>query len=139
MKFPTIKEMAEEVAEKALDEFEYKDKTLRQWIEIISATDINVATKDGTNLAEVGTDLISRQALLDKFEPWLKVKDYNDGELNMLKAILYEIRFMRSAQPEIIRCKDCKHFAGEGMYCSCDIIVQFDHFYCYHAERRQDV
>ena len=44
-----------------------------------------------------------------------------------------------SAQPEIIRCKDCKHFAGEGMYCSCDIIVQFDHFYCYHAERRQDV
>ena len=54
----------------------------------------------GTNLAEVGTDLISRQALLDKFEPWLKVKDYNDGELNMLKAILYEIRFMRSVQPE---------------------------------------
>ena len=53
-----------------------------------------------TNLAEVSTDLISRQALLDKFEPWLKVKDYNDGELNMLKAILYEIRFMRSAQPE---------------------------------------
>ena len=45
-------------------------------------------------------DLISRQALLDKFEPWLKVKDYNDGELNMLNAILYEIRFMRSAQPE---------------------------------------
>ncbi len=54
----------------------------------------------GTNLAEDGTDLISRQALLDKFEPWLKVKDYNDGELNMLKAILYEIRFMRSAQPK---------------------------------------
>ena len=49
--------------------------------------------KHGTNLAEVGTDLISRQALLDKFEPGLKVKDYNDGELNMLKAILYEIRF----------------------------------------------
>ena len=54
----------------------------------------------GTNLAEVGTDCISRQALLDKFEPWLKVKDYNDGELNMLKAILYEIRFMRSAEPK---------------------------------------
>ena len=51
----------------------------------------------------IGTDLISRQAILDKFEPWLKVKDYNDGELNMLKAILYEIRFMRSSQPEIIR------------------------------------
>lgn len=42
-------------------------------------------------------DLISRQTLLNKFEPWLKVKDYNDGELNMLKAVLYEIRFMPSA------------------------------------------
>ena len=50
----------------------------------------------------IGTDLISRQALLDKFEPWLKVKDYNDGELNMLKAILYEIRFMPSAKPYTI-------------------------------------
>ena len=57
-------------------------------------------SEHGTNLAEVGTDCISRQALLDKFEPWLKVKDYNDGELNMLKAVLYEIRFMRSAQPK---------------------------------------
>ena len=46
-------------------------------------------------------DLIDRQALLDKFEPWLKVKDYNDGELNMLKAILYEIRFMPPAQPKM--------------------------------------
>ena len=54
----------------------------------------------GANLAEVGTDCISRQALLDKFEPWLKVKDYNDGELNMLKAVLYEIRFMPPAQPK---------------------------------------
>ena len=43
------------------------------------------------------SDLISRQTLLNKFEPWLKVKDYNDGELNMLKAVLYEIRFMTSA------------------------------------------
>ena len=59
----------------------------------------------GTDLAEVGTDCISRQALLDKFEPWLKVKDYNDGELNMLKAVLYEIRFMRPAQPELKKGK----------------------------------
>ena len=72
----------------------------------------------GTNLASLGTDCISRQALLDKFEPWLKVKDYNDGELNMLKAVLYEIRFMRPAQPELkkgrwirngwaITCSEC--------------------------------
>ena len=57
-------------------------------------------------------DTISRRAVLDKFEPWLKVKDYNDGELNMLKAILYEIRFMPSARSENVCCKDCKYNYG---------------------------
>ena len=65
MKFQTIEELAQNVAEKALDEFGYKGKTLRQWVEIILATDINVATKDGTNLASLGTDCISRQAAID--------------------------------------------------------------------------
>lgn len=92
----------------------------------------------GTNLAEDGTDCISRQALLDKFEPWLKVKDYNDGELNMLKAVLYEIRFMRSAQPEIIRCRECKFASGDSRIC-----MKFDHSpigeldFCSFAERRE--
>lgn len=54
------------------------------------------------------------------------------------KSIVDLLNDLPAAQPEIIYCKDCKHFAGEGMYCSCDIIVQFDHFYCYHAERRTD-
>ena len=65
MEFPTIEEFAKDVAEKALDEYEYKGKTLRQWVEIIAATDTNVGTKDGTNLAEVGTDCISRQQAID--------------------------------------------------------------------------
>lgn len=46
-------------------------------------------------------ELISRQTLLNKFEPWLKVKDYSDGELNMLKAILYEIRFMSATDKNV--------------------------------------
>ena len=47
------------------------------------------------------SDLISRQATIDKFEPWLKVSGYSEGELNMLKAILYELRFMPSVQPQL--------------------------------------
>ena len=73
----------------------------------------------GTNLAEDGTDLISRQALLDKFEPWIKVKDYNDGELNMLKAILYEIRFMRLAQPETATVTIGRTKGGVTMWYEC--------------------
>ena len=45
-------------------------------------------------------DTISRQAAIEKFEPWLKVDGYSEGELNMLKAVLYELRFLPSAQPE---------------------------------------
>ena len=39
-----------------------------------SATDNNVATKDGTNLAEVGTDCISRQAAIETINdvPYIK-------------------------------------------------------------------
>lgn len=43
--FPTYEEMAKEVAEKALDEFTYKDKTLREWIEIIVAQDLLAITE----------------------------------------------------------------------------------------------
>lgn len=49
MKWPTMDEFAQMVADKAMDEVEYNGKTLREWIEIISNTEL------GTNLAEVGT------------------------------------------------------------------------------------
>ena len=62
-------------------------------------------------------DSISRQAVLDKFEPWLKVKDYNDGELNMLKAILYEIRFMPPATDKNVGAKHGTNLAEVGTDC----------------------
>lgn len=50
------------------------------------------------------SDLIDRQVAIEKFEPWLKVNGYSEGELNMLRAVLYELRFLPSAQPEILAC-----------------------------------
>lgn len=35
-----LDKMADQVAEKALDEFTYKDKTLREWVEIIVTQDL---------------------------------------------------------------------------------------------------
>ena len=37
-KLPTYEEMAKEVAEKALDEYIYKGKTLREWIDAVKQT-----------------------------------------------------------------------------------------------------
>lgn len=45
-------------------------------------------------------DCISRKAAIDKFEPWLKVKEYSHGEKNMLKAVLYELHCMPQIKPE---------------------------------------
>ena len=39
MKFPSIEEMAKDVAEKAFDEYEYQGKTIRQWVEILKDYD----------------------------------------------------------------------------------------------------
>ena len=101
----------------------------------------------GTNLAEVGTDCISRQALLDKFEPWLKVKDYNDGELNMLKAVLYEIRFMPPAQPEPKKGKWIYHiddlFPAESTMecnqCHAEQPLTCDDEFCPHCGAKMEV
>ena len=63
----------------------------------------------GTNLAEVGTDTISRQELQDKFEQWQKTEDYSNDEWNLLVDVLSVIKSMPPAQPErIIHCKDCE-------------------------------
>ena len=50
--------------------------------------------------------LIYRQAALDKFKPWLKVKGYSEGELNMLRAVINELENLPDAEHE---CFNCKH------------------------------
>ena len=58
----------------------------------------------GTNLAEVGTDCISRQAAIDALNE--VVKDHSITDFDAIASILD----LPSAQPEIIRCNDCKHW-----------------------------
>lgn len=64
MKFPTYEEMGKEIAEKALDEYLYKGKTLREWIEIISAEEKQ------TNTAEWISDNGITYCSNCKYEVW---------------------------------------------------------------------
>ena len=50
---------------------------------------------DGTS-----DDCISRQQAINKFKPWLEVKGYGWGELNMLRAVINELENIPSVQPE---------------------------------------
>lgn len=57
--FPTYEEMGKKVAEKALDEFLYDDKSIREWMQIIASE-----------------DAISRQAVLAQINYWISSGEY---------------------------------------------------------------
>ena len=64
-----------------------------------------------TDLAEVGTDCISRQAAVDALRDYLLEKRCPDDGTLTCRLIENEvISKLPSAQPEIIRCKDCKYW-----------------------------
>lgn len=84
--------------------------------------------------------LIKRQAAIDALREEVEFEyDEKDEQWYYIEAdmAIGAIERLPSAQPEIIRCRDCKYFAGEGMYCGQNICVQFDHFYCYYGERKE--
>ena len=88
-------------------------------------------------------DLIERQAAIDAgcdgADEWYGGRDeWRD------KFITEFIEAVPSAQPEIIRCKDCKHRYVDGenvRFNVCELNhnkVQSDDWYCADAERRDD-
>ena len=119
-----------------------------------SATDKNVGTKLGTNLAEVGTDCISRQAAIDLLKQMRKDGDMIPWEG---KDVFARIRKLPSAQPEIVRCKDCKHwipydwmfsevwqskniadYPEDEIGCDCCDMAMKANDFCSRAERRTE-
>ena len=80
-------------------------------------------------------DLISRQAAIDAIDRLDIPEDMCVFEI--LSHIELEIGTLPSAQPEIIRCKDCKHWDGVD---TCDVIDApvWDNDFCSMAERRSD-
>ena len=95
-------------------------------------------------------DMISRQAVLRIIQslypgmprvPWLR-KDWQERYepyINTEKAI----KTLPSVQPEIIRCKDCKHHDPEDKKCDSGHSIQWqlprdDNWFCADAERRTD-
>ena len=90
------------------------------------------------------TDLIDRQAAIDT--TW-EEPHYTDP-LNVLTEVRDRIKALPSAQPEIIRCKDCEWFRKEcGWNCIeytvCGISpthhpIRREEDFCSKAERREE-
>lgn len=80
------------------------------------------------------TDLISRQAAIDA------VRSYYDEQYALCDSIEELIERLPSAQPEIIRCEDCKYY--HPAYCEVwsryGTVQTREAGYCYMAERREE-
>ena len=64
-----------------------------------------------TNLAEVGTDCISRQAAIDALgELPTFTQDWSYNTWMYTDDVYNAIKELPPIQPEIVRCKDCKYW-----------------------------
>lgn len=83
-------------------------------------------------------DLISRQVAIDAMAE-LQGRAYTKAELKGISKIWKRITQLPSAQPEIIRCKDCKFLEKHTVTCanekSCVFSTRED-FGCVFAERK---
>ena len=81
-------------------------------------------------------DLISRQAVLDLIAVWAYDLCYKEDEWRAAE----EIENLPSAQPEIVRCKDCEFYTEEERWCRrLGLCGAFDQDgYCSHAERLEE-
>ena len=86
------------------------------------------------------TQIVSAdRAAIDKLKSIITDREYTSSTDEAKERIAREFfaDIPSSDSVEVVRCKDCKHYAGEGMYCACDIMVHYDNFYCYWGEREE--
>ena len=79
------------------------------------------------------SDLIDRQAAIDAIERNAYRHTYIDQIVDIIKGL-------PSAQPEIIRCKDCKYNATSKKCLNPNsfFLVPADDDFCSYAERKED-
>lgn len=86
-------------------------------------------------------DLINRQAVIDAIKRCESTDtyDFNNGMIRLIRA-LNAIADIPSAQPDIVRCKDCKNSSGKiANRTKCGLHnwwVGFDYF-CADGERKE--
>lgn len=87
---------------------------------------------------------MSKEEIVERLEEIAKHAVYVLGEKPFFMslddgiAIHEAIDILKSAQPEIVRCKDCKHYIKSESYCDYLGITISDHDFCSYAERRTD-
>lgn len=98
----------------------------------------------GKDINVPNNDTISRQAAIDALADYIHNVDkvYSTGHLSMSDcedAARSVIEGLPSAQPEIIRCKDCKWWDKYGEnHGYCMRVRRWGEYFCADAERREE-
>ena len=111
-------------------------------------------SEHGTNLAEVGTDAVSRKAVKELAYSQIRsmycgvaLKERRETMLRIADNVIGLLAPVASKQSEIVRCKDCQywnkgscecpeHVVNSQDYYVGDIETEAEHF-CGYAERRE--
>ena len=101
-----------------------------------SAEPEHLVKESGDLVKDLVNDCISRQDAIDA------LTEYGNGRavfISVGEAVI-RIEQLPSAQPEIIRCKDCKHRDPEDKKCDCGHDIEWqlprqDDWFCADAER----
>lgn len=94
-------------------------------------------------LRDTDTDTISRQQAIDEIDEWIKAFRENGHKESAADACLIQdgIIQLPFAQPEIIRCKDCKEYdpiyTGGAGVCGHWNAKTENNAYCSYADRRK--
>ena len=112
-------------------------KRLDEWINGLPAAQPEKRTEERTETH--ACDLISRQEAIDEIGEWIKAFLENGHKESAADARLIQdgIIQLPSAQPKIVRCKDCKWKQGSECVRFAEVRPFPDDF-CSRAERRTD-
>lgn len=96
----------------------------------------------------MSNDLISRQAAIDEIDEWIKAFQENGHKESSADARLIQdgIIQLPSAQPEIVRCGECKYYQkvygglplGEVGHCICHSFETVPDWYCADGEKKEE-
>ena len=117
------------------DCFKLSDKTRKKWTEEIIKALTPIQPANNSEIPN-SSDAISRQAAIDLLKQMRKDGDMIPWEG---KDVFARIRKLPPAQPDIIRCRNCKFASGDSRIC-----MKFGHSpigeldFCAWAERRTD-
>lgn len=88
------------------------------------------------DILSLGKEILSR--VLDDIDVVGTDREKYSWGLRLIESNIKDIEELPSAQPEIIRCKDCKHWGERGLCEIWDYYISNEDFYCGCAKRRTE-